>query len=240
MTNSSRERAGRASVRLVACGLLATCTLTPVLAFGEVSPADSAPATFAAHESHEGLVIDHASNGHPGLFAPEGWFRWPGEPILVMRDADGRDAGLWLVETGKVVVRAGTTKDARVIGRVEPSWDDDAIRLSLEPAGSQPLRSGVFRRIDLGAGPSMLDRNTDDSLQLLGTYQATLRDRDGRDVGWMRVEITNRGPAVVSYSAARPAGIDERLTAAAAEALGSEVDYIQGHARGTWKAPEHR
>jgi hypothetical protein len=245
MTSSQREdpagRGPRDRRRLVARGLLAAVVLTAWTASGEVSPpAGEGPATFSAHQTHDGLVIDHMRGGEPAVFAPEGWFRLPGEPILVMRDASGQHAGLWLVETGSIVVRDGPTKDARVTGRVEPSWDDEAIRLSLEPVGGVPLRSDVFRRIDLGPGPSALSRSTDDSLQVLGTYEAILRDPDGKDVGWMRVEITNRGPTLVSYHAALPAGVDESLAAAAAQALGSEVDYIENHVRGTWRAPERR
>jgi hypothetical protein len=245
MTSSPREHPPRRALcgrnRLVARGVVVAVVLAAWTASGEVSPVpDDGLATFSAHETHDGLVIDRMRGGEPAVFAPEGWFRWPGDPILVRRDASGQHAGLWLVETGSVIVRDGPTKDARLIGRVEPSWDDQAIRLSLEPVGGPPLKSDVFRRIDLDPGLSALSRNIDDSLQVLGTYQASLRDPDGKAVGWMRVDITNRGNALVSYRAALPAGIDERLAAAAAQALGSEVDYIENHVRGTWRAPERR
>lgn len=237
-----RSRRGlRERSRLVARGLVVAVVLAAWTASGEVSPVPGdGLATFSAHETHDGLAIDRMRGGEPAVFAPERWFRMPGDPILVRQDGSGQHAGLWLVETGSVIVRDGPTKDARLIGRVEPSWDDQAIRLSLEPAGGPPLKSDVFRRIDLDAGLSALSRNADDSLQVLGTYQASLRDPDGKDVGWMRVDITNRGDALVSYHAALPAGVDERLAAAAAQALGSEVDYIQNHVRGTWRAPERR
>lgn len=196
--------------------------------------------TFAAHAIHGGLQIDRMQGGEPTVLKPQGWFRWPGEPILVMRTDVGHELGLWLVETGSVVVRDGVTKDAPVIGRVEPSWDDEAIRLTIWPATGPPIRGDVFTRTDPGAGPSVLARWAADEVQVQGAYDADFHGADGRTVGWLGVDIGYHQSAFVMYEGYLPREVDEGLAAATAVALGSEIDWVLDHTQRVYDAPEDR
>lgn len=195
--------------------------------------------TFVAHEVHAGLAIDKMRDGEPTVLRPKGWFRWPGEPILVMHDGQ-HDVGLWLVETGSVVVRDGVTKDAPVIGRVEPSWDDGAIRLTLWPRTGPPIRGDVFVRTDPGAGPSALARWAADEVQVQGAYDADFHAANGSTVGWLGVDIGYHQAAFVMYEGYLPPEVDEALAAATAVALDSEIDWILAHTQRVYDAPEDR
>ena len=185
--------------------------------------------TFAAHLIHAGMMVDHMQGGEPARLQPLRWFHWPGDPDLVMRDGGSGYEGLWLRETGRVYVRSGTTQDAPVVARVEPDWDDNAIRLTLWPTTGPPIHSTVFERLDFGAGPDPLSRIAQTDAEVRGTYQAVLRAPDGTEVGWLRVQIGLHQPAFEMFEGALPASVDEGLAAAAAVALGSEIDWILGH-----------
>jgi hypothetical protein len=194
--------------------------------------------TFSAHMGHGRLVIDRLKGGEPIVMEPKTWFHWPGAPTFVIRG--GRTPrGLWLVGPGHIVVRDGITKDSPVIGRVEPSWDDQAIRLTLYPAEGPPIQSDVFGRLGVGAGRSVLTRLAVDSLEIGGTYNAVLRAPDGAEVGWLSVSIGGR-PGYVTSQGNLPASVDEVLAAATVQALGSEVDYIFDHVRGVSRPPQDR
>jgi hypothetical protein len=195
--------------------------------------------TFVAHEVHAGLAIDKMRSGEPTTLQPKGWFRWPGEPILVMHGAQ-HDIGLWLVETGSVVVRDGVTEAAPVIGRVEPSWDEGAIRLTLWPRTGPPIRGDVFARSDPGAGPSALARWAADEVQVQGAYDADFHAANGSTVGWLGVDIGYHQAAFVMYEGYLPPEVDEALAAATAVALGSEIDWILAHTQRVYDAPEDR
>ena len=133
--------------------------------------------TFAAHTVHGGLVVDHMQNGDTGLAEPEGgWSSLTNPEFDVHFNGAGGDRRL--VGTGPIVVHRGTSDEGPVSGRVEPSWDDQAIRLTLSPASGPPLTSDIFTRIDGGGGMEELTRNAQDSLDLRGSYQAALRDPD--------------------------------------------------------------
>ena len=196
--------------------------------------------TFAAHAIHAGLQIDRMRGGEPTVLKPSGWFRWPGEPILVMRTDGQHEIGLWLVETGSVVVRDGVTEDAPVIGRVEPRWDDEAIRLTLWPRTGPPIRGDVFAHTDPGASPSVLARWAADEVQVQGAYDADFHGPDGRTVGWLGVDIGYHQAAFVMYEGYLPPEVDEGLAAATAVALGSEIDWILDHTQRVYDAPEER
>jgi hypothetical protein len=223
------------------CTLLATIVLFgsgDVVAQAQRLAATEPEPTFSAHAIHGGLVIDHMTGGEPAVLEPKGWVHWPGDPILVM--PGGRHPlGLWLVETGHVVVRDGIMEDSPVIGRVEPSWDENAIRLTLHPADGPPIQSDVFHRVSTGTGRSVLTRLVDVSSEVSGTYQAAMRTPDGAEVGWLRVSVGGRAGSIV-WQGDLPASVDEGLAAATAEALRSEVDFIFGHALGVTRPPEER
>jgi len=202
------------AVRTV-CALLATVVLfgsTGVAAQAQRLATTDPEPTFTAHAIHGGVAIDHMTGGEPTVLEPTGWVHWPGDPTLVMRG--GRHPlGLWLVETGHVVVRDGTTEDSPVIARVEPSWDNNAIRLTLRPADGPPIQSDVFERVGVGAAYSMLTRLANSSTEVPGTYQAAMRTSDGAEVGWLRVTVGGR-PGSILWQGDLPASIDEVLAAA--------------------------
>jgi len=95
-----------------------------------------------------------------------------------------------------------------VIGRVEPSWDNNAIRLTLHPADGPPIQSDVFQRVGTGTGRSVLTRLVDISPEVSGTYQAAMRTPDGAEVGWRRVTIGGR-PGSIMWQGHLPPSVDE-------------------------------
>jgi hypothetical protein len=225
----------RSSVGLVPFIVFAAC------AVGHADPAISATPTFAAHEVHGGIVVDQMKGGEPAVATAPGWFGWPGKPALVLKDGDGEEAALWVTAPSTVVVRKGSSEAAPLDGRVEPSWENEAIRLTIEPANGPALKSDVFEREDLAAGPSVLTRTAMLSSDVEGSYRALLRDPDGRPAGWMRVRVTlHDGTSRVRFEAALPARVDEGLAVASAEALGNEVNYIDDEARGVHRSPSRR
>jgi hypothetical protein len=235
MMHSSRPHNGfiRPSAGLVPLFLLAAVTV------GHAQPAVSATPTFAAHEVHGGLAVDQVDGGEPAVATAPSFFRLPGEPSLVVKDGNGEEA-LWVTAPSTVVVRKGSSTSAPVDGRVEPSWENNSIRLTIEPKGKPALKSDVFEREDVGAGPRELTRNALLSSDIEGSYRALLRDPEGHPVGWMRVRVTWHGVSPVRFEAALPHGVDEGLAVASAEALGSEVDYIADDAYGVHRGPTRR
>jgi len=112
-----------------------TVLLGAIVACGIATAAPAASAgTFSARETHRGLVIERA-DGKTGKLVANGWFRRPGEPALVYREAGVAVAGVWEKGPGAAVVRSGTTEKAPVLGRIVPSWKDDELSLTIEPAG---------------------------------------------------------------------------------------------------------
>jgi hypothetical protein len=219
--------------------------IAPFLVFAAVSagraePAMSAPPTFAAHEIHGGLAIDRMDGGKSGVATAPAWIRLPGKPDFVVKDGKGEEAALWITAPSTVVVRKGASNDAPLDGRIEPRWDDEAIRLRIEPAHGPALESDVFEREDVGAGPRKLSRTALLSTDVQGSYRAVLRDPAGKPAGWMRVKVTTHGGSPTRFEAALPAQVDEGLAVASAAALGEEVDYIDAEAYGAHRGPMRR
>jgi len=102
-------------------------------------------ATFSARSTHRGIVID--ASGDAGMLVPNGWLRRSGEPAYVYRAGGVSVAGVWTTGPDTAVVRSGLTEDAPVIGRVVPSWKDNALSLSIEPATGDPVRTGAFGEV---------------------------------------------------------------------------------------------
>ena len=195
--------------------------------------------TFAAHTVHGGLVVDHMQNGDTGIAEPEGgWSSLTNPEFDVHFNGAGGDRRL--VGTGPIVVHRGTSDEGPVSGRVEPSWDDQAIRLTLSPASGPPLTSDIFTRIDGGGGMEELARNAQDSLDLRGSYQAALRDPSGKEVGWLRIHVASWSPTMADCEGVLPPTIGEGMAVAAAETLGAEVDWIGNNVRGVSRPPERR
>ncbi len=127
-----------------------------------------------------------------------------------------------------------------MVGAVEPSWENNAIRLALKPAGHPALRTDRFGREDIGGGMTVLGRTAQLSIEVPGVYRATLRDSDGRVVGWLRVSIGLHQPSPEMYEAVLPPDVDEGLAAASAVALSSEIDWIEDHTYDVYGGTELR
>ena len=210
---------------------LISAAVVSLLVGGCVPTAQRLPAdpdvTFAAHRVHGGLMIDKMRGGEAGFLGPASWLRLPGEPAYVLTMGTGRGEALWLLGPADVVVRRTLSRDSAVVGAIAPSWQDNAIRLALERAGRPALRTDLFVREDIGGGMTVLGRTAQLSIEVRGVYRATLRDSDGRAVGWLRVSIGLRQPEM--YEAVLPADVDEGLAAAWAAAMSNEIDWIEDH-----------
>src|SRR4029077_94706 len=113
--------------------------------------------------------------------------RRPGDPTFVYHAGGVTVAGVWLSGPDAAVVRSGTRQDSPPIGRIVPSWEDDALRLTMEPAGGAAFRTDVCAR-EAGAHSTPLNRGISTREALEGTYRATLRSPDGKDAGWLSVD----------------------------------------------------
>jgi hypothetical protein len=220
--------------RRCAAALLAAAVTTTAAA-----SADGSAATLVAHETRNGVVIDRMSGGEPATIESKAWWPSRATPSFVLREHGAAAAGLWLTSSAAVTVRAGTDGGAPLAGRVEPSWEDGAITLTLVPARGPTLHTGVFQRQSTGAGPSEITRLAEDSLDMDGRYEARLLTADGTPVGWLRVALLRRR-ARPTFEAALPATVDERLAAAAVQVLDGELAWIDGHVHGVTRAPEAR
>ena len=139
----ARRRSPSVSSMLIVCGVAAM-----------VQTAHGA--TFVARRTHGGLAID--LSGSAGTLVANGWLRRSGEPEYVYRTGGRIVAGIWTTGPDAAVVRSGVTESAPVIGRIVPSWNDNALSLAIEPAAGDPVRTGAFER-ENGAGLSTLSRN---------------------------------------------------------------------------------
>ena len=203
-----------------------TVLLGAIVACGIATAAPAASAgTFSARETHRGLVIERA-DGKTGKLVANGWFRRPGEPALVYREAGVAVAGVWETGAGAAVVRSGTTEKAPVLGRIVPAWKDGELRVTIEPAGSAAVQTTVFER-ESGGGAAALDRGTSTSDALEGTYRATLKSAGAGSAGWLSVQVDPEG--ATQFSGDLPPTIPPALAAAAAGAVESEVDVIHGN-----------
>jgi len=209
-----KARFGEPRKRAVVLGAIVACGIATA------APAASA-ATFSARETHRGLVIDRA-DGTTGSLVANGRFWHHGEPALVYREGGVAVAGVWETGPDAAVVRSGTTEKAPVLGRIVPSWNDDELRLTIEPAGGAAVRTTVFERAS-GSGAA-LDRGTSTRHALAGTYRATLHATGGGEVGWLSVDIDPEG--ATRFSGDLPPAIPPALAAAAAAAVEGEVDFI--------------
>ena len=150
--------------------------------------------SFAAHRVHAGLMIDAMRGGEPALVRSATWLRLPGDATFVLSVGMAEGEGLWVGGPGSVTVRRTRAPDSPVVGTVAPSWDNNAIRLAIEPVGHSAYRTDVFARED-GGGVSVLSRLAQMSIDVFGTYRAVLRDSAGRPAGWIRVAIGLHQPA---------------------------------------------
>jgi hypothetical protein len=176
-----------------------------------------------ARRTHGGLAID--LSGSAGTLVANGWLRRSGEPEYVYRTGGRIVAGIWTTGPDAAVVRSGVTETAPVIGRIVPSWNDNALSLAIEPAASDPVRTGAFER-ENGAGLSTLSRNASTREDLEGSYRAGLRTAKVGDAGWLTVDVDPEGGT--RFRGDLPRTIPPALAAAAAAAVDGEVDRIYG------------
>src|SRR5262245_9110499 len=196
---------------------VAVCAVVAALATGATPMASAAP--FAARETHRGLVVDR--DGTTARLGANGWFRRAGEPTLVYREGGAPVAGVWVSGSG-AVVRSGTTESSPMIGRIVPSYDNDLLRLTIEPAGGPAFQTTTFARA-AGTGGGALSRDASVRAALEGSYRTTLKAADGSDAGWLSVDINAEGAA--RFAGDFPPAIPPALVAATAAAVGGEVDF---------------
>lgn len=222
---------------------LALATATAACALAPPHIAVEPDATFAAHQEHRGLVIDRLAGGRTATLGPAGWIRLPGEPTFVL-DADGeRVAAFWL-SGERVVVRRTSSETSPVVAEITPSWEDGAIRLTLQADGGPPFRTDVFARAGPGIGPDRLTRIAQTVLDVRGKYETAVRDAGGVRVGSLRVRVGPYLPSPRIFDGVLPGSLSPELAVAAAAALNAEIDWIEDHVlnvyRGAGSAPLER
>ena len=185
-----------------------------------VSPASSA--MFSAQQIHRGIMVEQGSDTR-GRLVYNGWFRRSDEPAFTYRQGGDAVAGVWMTGPEAFVVRSGTTESAPVIGRIVPSWDDQRLRLTIEPTGKAAVRTTFFSRSS-DAGDVALDHSKMTRAALQGSYRATLKSTGDADAGWLSVEIEPDGGT--RFSGDLPPDIPPALAAAAAAAIDGEVTRI--------------
>src|SRR5581483_1783028 len=135
------RRRGLLRTLLALAPAVAGCALRPVPV-----PVDP-EATVAAHQEGRTLVVDRLPDGgRVGTVRPASVVRLPGRPDFVVGTDGETLGGLWVVAPATVVARRGTGTEDAPVGKIEPTWQDDVIRLTIAPADGPPLRSDPFRR----------------------------------------------------------------------------------------------
>ena len=184
---------------------------------------------FTAHLEHQGLVVDQAPHGAPAVLVPAGWLFSSGPNFLLQ--ADGKTlAAFWVKDAAHVTVRRSADPDSPVIGQVEATWQQGAIRLKLEPADGPAIQTGRFHRVDGFGVPQVLSSPVNTVVELRGMYLAKLRDPKGDAAGWMRVRISPYQGSRRIFDADLPASVQEPLAMAAVVLVNSDVSYIRSHA----------
>jgi hypothetical protein len=208
-------------------GVVAVLCVLMVCGAPAHAAATDPPVDFTAHLEHQGLVIDQARSGEPAVVAPAGSLFSNGANYVLQ--AGGKTlAGLWVKDPGHVTVRRTADPDSPLIGTVAATWQQGAIRLTLQPADGPSMQVGRFHRIE-GPRPELLSPVTT-VVDLRGMYLATLRDAQGNDAGWLRVRISPYQDARRIYDASLPASVSEPLAAAAVVLVNSDVSYIRSRA----------
>lgn len=187
---------------------------------------DTTGATFVAHRDHGRLVIDRAAGLATAELVAVGSPPWVRKPF-VLRAGAATVATLHRTGSRAVDVRDGSSSEGPISGRVEPSWENGAIRLSLRSADGQAFEIGVFERLSGGGAPERLSRLAETILDVRGSYQGTIVDAAGKSRGWLRLRVGQYGERTFEGSFPEPIG--PGLAAAAALVLDTEVDWIEDH-----------
>src|SRR5262249_18752350 len=158
-------------------------------------------------------------SGAPAVVTAAEWLRTPGAPAWALRRNGEMLAAYWIDGNAGTTARAGSRVSDRPLGDIRPSWDDNAIRLHIEPPDGQRVTSAAFTRPGGGRATSVLPRDAQTILDVRGRYQAALRDATGATVGWLRLRIGPYEPAPRVYEGALPASVSEALAVAAVLSL---------------------
>jgi len=212
----------RALVLVLAFSIGCTATWRPI-------PVDTG-VNFAAHVEHRGIVVDKMQGGAPAMLEPAGWQSFWGGPRFLLEAHDTTVAALWFPESSHVIVRASADPQSPVLGKVDATWRQSAIRLTFRlPDGS--FQTGEFARIDGGHPTATLGPQVSTLLDIEGVYRAELRDAHGAAVGWLRVRINCNGAPTRIYDGILPPSLSGPLGAAAVALLDSDVSYVADHAQ---------
>ena len=206
----------------VACG--------PVFDSSPLPPLDPS-ANFAAHRVHGGLAIDRLERASSGFLEGRDF------GMFVLRAGDALVAAMWLTAPATVVARAGSTSAAAVTARVEPSWPEQSIRLTLTTAAGT-VRTGPFARADGLPGMPALARTGQTNLDARGTYRAELTDDGGTPCGWFEVRVPSADESRL-FSGVLPRAPIEAGPALAL-ALDSELDWIDDHTIDVYRGRDGR
>jgi len=185
---------------------------------------------FAAHAAHRGLVVDKMPGASAAVLVPAGRQSWKGGPQFLLQ-ADGKTiAAVWFPERDKMIVRGTADPQAPLIGEVDAAWKDEAIRLTLKPAEGASFQTSAFDRIDGRVKTAELGPQTYTRLGVRGVYRAELRDPQGGQAGWLRVQISPHQAARHIYDGVLPASLNGPLATAAVALLDSDVRHIENNA----------
>jgi hypothetical protein len=182
-------------------------------------------ADFAAHLEHRGMVIDRMEGNESAVLKPDGsWF----SNRYLLRSDGKTIAALRFKDPDHITVRQSADPTAPVVGRVEGTWDNGALRLTLQPADGPAYTLGRFHRIDYTSRPALLgSTSTSTILGVRGLYRAELRDAHGNTVGWLRLRITSPEGGTHIYDGSLPASLDGPLATAAVELVDADVDRLE-------------
>lgn len=192
------------------------------------SPPAQPDINFAAHTESRGLKIDKMDGSEHGVL--ELSTTHGGPPQFVLRTSGVMTAALY-VKGPVTVVRRAPDLTAPVIGQVDASWANGALRLELKPEGKGPFSFSEFKRISGGASPTALGQPASLLIDLRGTYFANIKDSTGASAGWMRVQVDARWQPDHVYEAMLPSEIDGPLAVAAVAQVDAVLNAVEDAAQ---------
>jgi len=188
-------------------------------------PRFDAQANFAAWVDRHDIRLSRLPDGGDGVVEPPGFSLSRTRRYTLVRDGK-TTAELDLTAPGTVAVQQARA-DTPEGGGVDPTWEQNAIRLTLRTPGAATFHTEEFHRSDNGGAPERIARNAQYNVDLRGEFRAVVRDEQGADVGWIRVRLGPYFAAPRIYDGVLPAQLSPGVAAAIPVALGSELDWIE-------------
>jgi len=226
-----RRRAWGHAIAIVVA-IAAACVRAPEpLPPGSLDP----DATFALHAVHGGYAIDRSLGGGGGVVTAVS--RGLGASRFVVRDDDGHAVAV-IELVAPAATRVGTPAGS-FVAVVDPSWDDQMVRLAVRIDDGAVVRSGIFTRVDGNAGASAIRRSVPASVDVRGTFRSELRDPGGHVVGWLQVRSWPPSSPRL-FQGALPRGLPVAVGPALAVALASELDWIDDHTLDVYRGGDGR